>query len=160
MVKNSATGIRTRVARVRAEYPNQLDYSGSEHCHTSVLQTEGPGFNPQWVFFVNLFKIGTQVIFETEWGNLRRQFARVVGRMALRSTGGNCAWARTPQLTCFGDGVKEKSLSGNDIAKKALAIMAVWPSVLRRCLKAPFRKGVGSNPTTVTFFFACLTSDS
>ena len=28
MWKNSATGTRTRVARVRAEYPNQLDYSG------------------------------------------------------------------------------------------------------------------------------------
>ena len=28
--KNSATGTRTRVARVRAEYPNQLDYSGYE----------------------------------------------------------------------------------------------------------------------------------
>ena len=26
--KNSATGTRTRVARVRAEYPNQLDYGG------------------------------------------------------------------------------------------------------------------------------------
>ena len=26
---HSATGTRTRVARVRAEYPNQLDYSGS-----------------------------------------------------------------------------------------------------------------------------------
>ena len=28
-MENSATGTRTRVARVRAEYPNQLDYSGS-----------------------------------------------------------------------------------------------------------------------------------
>ena len=28
MCKSSATGTRTRVARVRAEYPNQLDYSG------------------------------------------------------------------------------------------------------------------------------------
>ena len=28
MEKHSATGTRTRVARVRAEYPNQLDYSG------------------------------------------------------------------------------------------------------------------------------------
>ena len=27
--QNSATGTQTRVARVRAEYPNQLDYSGS-----------------------------------------------------------------------------------------------------------------------------------
>ena len=26
--QDSATGTRTRVARVRAEYPNQLDYSG------------------------------------------------------------------------------------------------------------------------------------
>ena len=26
---NSATGTRTRVARVRAEYPDQLDYSGA-----------------------------------------------------------------------------------------------------------------------------------
>ena len=28
----SATGTRTRVARVRAEYPNQLDYSGVGVC--------------------------------------------------------------------------------------------------------------------------------
>ena len=28
-MRNSATGTRTRVARVRAEYPSQLDYSGS-----------------------------------------------------------------------------------------------------------------------------------
>ena len=28
--EHSATGTRTRVARVRAEYPNQLDYSGSD----------------------------------------------------------------------------------------------------------------------------------
>jgi hypothetical protein len=27
-LKSSATGTRTRVARVRAEHPNQLDYSG------------------------------------------------------------------------------------------------------------------------------------
>ena len=27
---NSGTGTRTRVARVRAEYPNQLDYTGVE----------------------------------------------------------------------------------------------------------------------------------
>ena len=29
--------------------------------------------------------------------------------------------------------------------------MAVWPSGLRRWLQAPVRKGVGSNPTAVTF---------
>ena len=32
IMENSATGTRTRVARVRAEYPNQLDYSGFEIC--------------------------------------------------------------------------------------------------------------------------------
>ena len=32
---NSATGTRTRVAQVRAEYPNQLDYSGfCNHSHS------------------------------------------------------------------------------------------------------------------------------
>ena len=34
---NSATGTRTRVARVRAEYPNQLDYSGAECNLTQIL---------------------------------------------------------------------------------------------------------------------------
>ena len=29
--------------------------------------------------------------------------------------------------------------------------MTVWPSGLRRWLQAPVRKGVGSNPTAVTF---------
>jgi hypothetical protein len=29
-IQNSATGTRTWVARVRAEYPNQLDYSGAD----------------------------------------------------------------------------------------------------------------------------------
>ena len=28
LLRNSATGTRTQVARVRAEYPNQLDYGG------------------------------------------------------------------------------------------------------------------------------------
>ena len=36
-LENSATRTRTRVARVRAEYPNQLDYSG--FCHTLEKQT-------------------------------------------------------------------------------------------------------------------------
>ena len=36
--ENSATGTRTRVARVRAEYPNQLDYSGAQHQWKHYLQ--------------------------------------------------------------------------------------------------------------------------
>ena len=39
---NSATGTRTRVARVRAKYPNQLDYSGDAKrllsFHTKLAQ--------------------------------------------------------------------------------------------------------------------------
>ena len=35
--KSSATGTRTRVARVRAEYPNQLDYSGSSGACVGAL---------------------------------------------------------------------------------------------------------------------------
>ena len=42
-------------------------------------------------------------------------------------------------------------LAVEHFAKKALAVKTVWPSGLRRWLKAPFRKGVGSNPTAVTF---------
>ena len=33
------------------------------------------------------------------WDFARSQFARVVKGVDLRSTAGNCAWARTPQLT-------------------------------------------------------------
>ena len=35
----SATGTRTRVARVRAEYPNQLDYSGVSVVFFTTMQT-------------------------------------------------------------------------------------------------------------------------
>ena len=54
---NSATGTRTRVARVRAEYPNQLGYGGSEgivHVFVSVfftlyvLTTQFEGFVARW----------------------------------------------------------------------------------------------------------------
>ena len=38
MHQASATGTRTRVARVRAKYPNQLDYGGIEGC----LEVEVP----------------------------------------------------------------------------------------------------------------------
>ena len=45
----------------------------------------------------------------------------------------------------------------------AIQIKTVWPSGLRRWLKAPFRKGVGSNPTAVSsslpdliLIFECL----
>ena len=40
VLQNSATGTRTRVARVRVEYPNQLDYSGfSEGAETFAFLT-------------------------------------------------------------------------------------------------------------------------
>ena len=36
-------------------------------------------------------------------------------------------------------------------ALSSTPIKTVWPSGLRRWLKAPVRKGVGSNPTAVSF---------
>jgi hypothetical protein len=37
--KNSVAGTRTRVSRVRAEYPNQLDYNGAcEWCEIVVVK--------------------------------------------------------------------------------------------------------------------------
>ena len=45
--ENAATGTRTRVARVRAEYPNQLDYSGSVQRYPAPqLESEGQPSNP------------------------------------------------------------------------------------------------------------------
>ena len=38
-----------------------------------------------------------------------------------------------------------------DVRLVILLTETLWPSGLRRWLKAPFRKGVGSNPTGVTF---------
>jgi hypothetical protein len=35
--------------------------------------------------------------------------------------------------------------------RKWTSIKTLWPSGLRRWLKAPVRKGVGSNPTGVNF---------
>ena len=37
-------------------------------------------------------------------------------------------------------------------------LKTVWPSGLRRWLKAPFRKGVGSNPTAVKWSAAQITA--
>ena len=39
------------------------------------------------------------------------KFARVVKGVDLRSTAGNCAWARTPQLACTLPGAGEPVLS-------------------------------------------------
>ena len=46
----SATGTRTRVARVRAEYPNQLDYSGSGQAVSTqnLTQRRFSGRPPQY----------------------------------------------------------------------------------------------------------------
>ena len=37
VVRSSATGTRTQVARVKAEYPNQLDYSGFRHPSIQII---------------------------------------------------------------------------------------------------------------------------
>ena len=91
--------------------------------------------------------------------SVKSQFARVVKGVDLRSTEGNFAWVRTPQLTSLmlrcADVLwlrleqRTNQMSFVLIAGRRRQDMTVWPSGLRRWLKAPFRKGVGSNPTTV-----------
>ena len=42
-------------------------------------------------------------------------------------------------------------LDGQEATGSGVSVGTVWPSGLRRWLKAPFRKGVGSNPTAVNY---------
>ena len=53
--------------------------------------------------------------------------------------------------------VPESSESSSYLLSFYEALMTVWPSGLRRWLKAPFRKGVGSNPTAVKWRAAQIT---
>ena len=53
------------------------------------------------------------------------QFARVVKGVDLRSTAGNCARVRTPQLTCFG--IPEQScLPASDGASPEIGHSGAW----------------------------------
>ena len=81
---------------MRAEYPNQLDYSG---CANATAGHRGK---------------------------------RILGQI----------W---PDASA-------KALNACGQARRAVAPKTVWPSGLRRWLKAPVRKGVGSNPTAVRLF--------
>ena len=59
-----------------------------------------------------------------------------------------------PLVGCFSHCspmVCENFLSSEKVPGPGSPNMTVWPSGLRRWLKAPFRKGVGSNPTAVIF---------
>jgi hypothetical protein len=69
---------------------------------------------------------------------------------------------RTLRQLCGADGAKPRVRSST--AHKSASCNSVttaWPSGLRRWLKAPFRKGVGSNPTGVIFghpsIICCIT---
>ena len=57
----------------------------------------GPGFNSQNSPVDEALSLMFIIILLPPSG--RSQFARVVKGVDLRSTAGNCAWARTPQLT-------------------------------------------------------------
>ena len=51
-LQNSDAGTRTRVARVKAEYPNQLDYIGSHHRISALIP-----FNARYLLRIHsLFK--------------------------------------------------------------------------------------------------------
>ena len=69
--KSSATGTRTRVARVRAEYPNQLDYSGSCLCSVAF----------QWLWRVRLL-----------WAALGASRGNPSSPRPWRLASGSCPW--------------------------------------------------------------------
>ena len=77
------------------------------------------------------------------WGacdSCTSQFARVVKGVDLRSTAGNCAWARTPQLTCNQEAdihvnTYTMSCSGATLSME----LPCWPRALRS--GADFRRG-------------------
>ena len=60
------------------------------------------------------------------------------------TTHGLAAWLCSPQCPLLGTPVHT-------------TLRTVWPSGLRRWLKAPFRKGVGSTPTAVTLRLGACT---
>ena len=75
----SATGTRTRVARVRAEYPNQLDYSGSRkysNCACSIIFAIEPtmaklgAWTLQWRSWVHEFCKGEVWVPELRSGEV------------------------------------------------------------------------------------------
>ena len=57
--RNSATGTRTRVARVKAEYPNQLDYSGS--CGFGSHVCWGRAGAPDFAFLTHMTPAGLEL---------------------------------------------------------------------------------------------------
>ena len=103
------------------------------------------------------------------------QFGRVVSGAGFRRQSAR-AWAQTPQLSleafarllrptfapCFATSLHlGRTLAvallwhcslyvySREYMRDEQSSKTVWPSGLRRWLKAPFRKGVGSNPTAV-----------
>ena len=61
-------------------------------------------------------------------------------------------WNVIPVLPpCLLVGLVEKAKFFTSPTNMVLLPETLWPSGLRRWLKAPFRKGVGSNPTGVIF---------
>ena len=98
-----------------------------------------------------LFKMKAQGIFETECGKLRRQFARVVKGVDLRSTGGNSAWVRTPQLTCFVNGAKGRSLCGKHIAKESSGYHDSLAKRSKAVAQGAIPKGCGFEPHSCHF---------
>ena len=61
----------------------------------------------------------------------------------------------------FSDGDSPLRIASSRARERERGIWAVWPSGLRRRIQAPFRKGEGSNPSTVKntrrFFLLSLT---
>ena len=84
----------------------------------------GPGFNSQNSPVDEALPLMSIIILLPPSG--RSQFARVVKGVDLRSTGGNSAWVRAPQLTSFESdgGAKGWGMAEATKSNKAARIVA------------------------------------
>ena len=77
---------------------------------------------------------------------VQAHISKLSARRVLCAESARCGGAAGNTSTELDVRAQQTNIIGRRARSKTL-----WPSGLRRWLKAPFRKGVGSNPTGVTF---------
>jgi hypothetical protein len=119
---------------------------------TSASHAEGPGLKSQCVRFVIHMPSSTRVAPE-----LRARIPTALSCMSpLRQSLQPNVWHSDVVHTVA------QTLATTILKRKvwmALILRTLWPNSLRRWLKAPFRKSVGSNPTGVILFALILRHD-
>ena len=138
------------VLRQRLGRPNSFQQMGT-WCSgiTSASHAEGPGFKSQCVHFVIHLPSSTRVARELR--------ARIPAALSCTSP---LTQSLQPNVWHSDPVHIVAQALATTILKcmvwRNLILRTLWPSGLRRWLEAPFRKGVGSNPTGVILFGSIL----